>query len=407
MKVAVVQKGARHRHLVSRVLQRQGNLGVLATDAVGPRPESRLSKVLGAIGPSRARRWSARYPRGVPRELIRSASWRAIEWELRARAGGDKERVGWEINQRFQAWAVQVLRDSPSVDGIYAVNGGAQQVFRHWRGSRRLVLEQCMASAAFEKEKLSAMMQTFPEWSYPLSSFFDRRFEVEQDEWAHADTILAASNLVRDDLLRRGVPKEKIKGIHYSSPGATTGQFAAKKLVRGQPLQVVTAGQFGLRKGAPIAIDVCRAMGGQVSWTWMGSVACPTGIRSSLPSNLHLLGPVPHSEAIRQIDNADIMILPSCCEGSAVSLLEAMARGRTVVCTHESGPVEEVGALFGRVVDLADATEQILDALVKYIACPESLLSESQEAIIAARKYSSQLHCSGVLSAFGLDAEGC
>ncbi|MGH7187674.1 MAG: glycosyltransferase, partial [Acetobacteraceae bacterium] len=69
---------------------------------------------------------------------------------------------------------------------------------------------------------------------------------------------------------------------------------------------------------------------------------------------VHLAGRVPHAEIPRLLADAHVLCQPSLVEPLGQALLEAMARGRSVVATRIGGPPEFVPPAAGVLVDPLD-----------------------------------------------------
>jgi glycosyltransferase involved in cell wall biosynthesis len=64
---------------------------------------------------------------------------------------------------------------------------------------------------------------------------------------------------------------------------------------------------------------------------------------AALLNSIELTGPVPRAEMAAQLAWADVFLLPSMCEGSAIAVYEALAARLPVVCTPNTGSVVRDG----------------------------------------------------------------
>jgi glycosyltransferase involved in cell wall biosynthesis len=76
---------------------------------------------------------------------------------------------------------------------------------------------------------------------------------------------------------------------------------------------------------------------------------------TQLREHLELTGPAPRSDIAQHFKWADVLLLPSICEGSATVTYEALGYGLPVVCTPNAGSVARDG-VEGFIVPVRDAT---------------------------------------------------
>lgn len=75
----------------------------------------------------------------------------------------------------------------------------------------------------------------------------------------------------------------------------------------------------------------------------------------NLPSNVELLGGVPHDEILALLDRADVFLFPSHSEGFSLALAEAMARGLPVITTDVGANLDMIEDRGGVIVPVGDA----------------------------------------------------
>jgi glycosyltransferase involved in cell wall biosynthesis len=75
---------------------------------------------------------------------------------------------------------------------------------------------------------------------------------------------------------------------------------------------------------------------------------------------------------------ADVLVLPSICEGCGIVQIEALASGIAVVATPNCGPIVRDG-LDGRIVPIRDP-EAIAEVLERYMSEPDYLQQQQQAA---------------------------
>jgi glycosyltransferase involved in cell wall biosynthesis len=195
-----------------------------------------------------------------------------------------------------------------------------------------------------EKEILERERTDYPEWEINASpaGWYHRFEEIGRREWALADLIICGSEFVRQGVKQAGGPFDRCVVVPYgvTLPGNTGPK---PERVAGRPLQVITIGTVGLRKGAPYVLQVAEAMRGRAEFHWLGRVDLSEFGRRQMASHVMLEGQAPRDETMRKLAAADVFLLPSLCEGSATVCYEALALGIPVITTPNAGAVVRDG----------------------------------------------------------------
>jgi glycosyltransferase involved in cell wall biosynthesis len=240
-------------------------------------------------------------------------------------------------------------------DAVYTFNTAALEILQAAR-KRGLftVLEQTIAPRAYEEQLLAEEQTRFPGWEVarfngPATEATIRR---ERAEWGLADLILCGSEFVREGVAKCGGPVDRCVVVPYG----VDGRFApVDRTGRTGPLRVLTAGEAGLRKGAPYAAEVARLMGAEAEFRWLGKVTLEEAGRRAVEPWVDLKGIVPRNEVKPHFEWADVFFLPSICEGSATVTYEALMSGLPVVTTPNAGSIVRDG-MDGFIVPVRDAT---------------------------------------------------
>ena len=131
----------------------------------------------------------------------------------------------------------------------------------------------------------------------------------------------------------------------------------------GRRLRVLFAGEVGLRKGAPYLLEALRQLGaGEVEARFAGPIALSPEKLASYGDVASFPGPVPRVQMPALYRWADVLALPSVCEGSATVVYEALAAGVYVITTPNAGSVLSGASEFGEIVPTRDV-EAIVAAL--------------------------------------------
>jgi glycosyltransferase involved in cell wall biosynthesis len=91
-------------------------------------------------------------------------------------------------------------------------------------------------------------------------------------------------------------------------------------------------------------MEVAKRLKGQAEFRWVGAISLRPEAAAEMGQHVQLTGPVPRGEVTRHFEWADVLVLPSLCEGSATVTYEALACGLPVICTANTGSVVRDGA---------------------------------------------------------------
>jgi glycosyltransferase involved in cell wall biosynthesis len=295
----------------------------------------------------------------------------------------------------------RVVRDGfGGARAVYTFNTAALEILTTAR-ERGLfsVLEQTIAPRAFEESLLAEERARFPDWeSQQLpGGTADETAKREVDEWALADMILCGSQFVRDCIARCGGPVERCVVVPY---GVDVSFPTPAQSAHSGPLRVLTVGQVCLRKGAPYALEAAQMLKGIAELRWVGQVTLSTKAHERLAKAIQLTGTVPRTEIVAHYEWADVIFLPSVCEGSALVTYEALSRGLPVVTTPHAGSVVRDG-VDGFIVSVGDTTA--MAARLRQIHEDRTLLARlSAGAMESAREVALPAYRERLLRALGL-----
>jgi glycosyltransferase involved in cell wall biosynthesis len=143
-----------------------------------------------------------------------------------------------------------------------------------------------------------------------------------------------------NEILLKMVPKEK---IWTSGIGVDGSWFISPNHIRNavKPYRFVFVGRYEQRKGLHVLMPVLKKLAKITDFTidFVGPI--PENRKVINPKFIYH-GPINDEKSLQKVlDNADILLLPSLSEGMPTVIIEAMARGLTVVAT-QVGAVEEL-----------------------------------------------------------------
>jgi len=264
-----------------------------------------------------------------------------------------------------------------SADSVYTFNSAALEILEAAKRQRLFtVLEQTIAPMQMEREILEVERSAYSEWETHAvaSSEVQAEFEGrERDEAYLADVIICPSEFVRSSIRKIGWPVEKCRIVPYGvDPTCPNGHNRATERKADGKLQVLFVGTVSLRKGVHYAAGAAALLGSIAQFSMLGTVKLSEFGVNELQKSVTLLGVLPRSEVQQQMAMADVLILPSLCEGSATVCYEALAAGLPVITTENAGSVVRHG-IDGYIVPIRDIAA-IVDCVAK-LASDRSLLA--------------------------------
>ncbi len=244
------------------------------------------------------------------------------------------------VAERFDYAVAKAVGTRVNPCAVYAYMDAAEQSFRaakkhggrtiyelptpYWRATRDIVRAEAASQPAW-----AATLPALDEDS-PKMQRRDRELQL-------ANLILVPSKFVKDSLDQAPGIKAKIEVIPYGCPPSS--EIPRKQRSVGQPLRVLFVGSLNHGKGLSYLDDAMRRIGGKAILTVIGtptsSLPCPA-LGSFLAQHCHLSG-LSNAEVLLEMQNHDVLVLPSLYEGLALVVLEAISQGLAVITTPQSG----------------------------------------------------------------------
>jgi glycosyltransferase involved in cell wall biosynthesis len=237
----------------------------------------------------------------------------------------------------FDRWVGEHL---DPCDFIHAMPGQALVTFRGAKQmGTRTVLNHATGPARdwvriMEPEYKRAELQITEHSPYD-AAYFAR----EDEEYALTDIHCAASTVVRDQLIARGVPKNRIWVVPYGADELTfnPGPDASPP----EQFRILFAGQVCLRKGIKTLLDALT-IAGQSEWhadffgarlgEAEGDIAAYRG-----PASLHFHGPVSQGNLADAMRSSSVLVLPSLEEGFGLVVPQALNCGLPCIVSDRVG----------------------------------------------------------------------
>ncbi|WP_013334346.1 glycosyltransferase family 4 protein [Gloeothece verrucosa] len=255
---------------------------------------------------------------------------------------------------------------------IYGFNSACLELFEYAKPKGiYCILDQTIADYSLVYQLLLEEEKRWPEWS--LTPFRVNQADLELMEREHREQDLAAhiicgSSFVKDSLIIGGVDTEKISvvplgrlkdNITYSDPS-----IIQTPQERGDGLRILFVGSVNLRKGIPYLLEALRQIKGQIPFTCkvVGSLEIKPERIAEYSDLCDFTGRIPRSQIKNLYTWADVLVLPSLGEGSAMVTYEALSLGVPIITTYNSGSIVRDG-LDGFIVPIGNAkviTEKLL-----------------------------------------------
>jgi glycosyltransferase involved in cell wall biosynthesis len=277
------------------------------------------------------------------------------------------DRVSTEFDERV---ARLIRRRSLGAAAIYAYEYAALRSFGaaaergmrrfyelptgYWRAGLRILAE--------ERERN-------PDWAQTLDLLQDsaQKREHKDAEIRAADHIVVPSVFVRDTLREHPDIKATIDVIPYGAPDTKSRVPRAES--RPDKLRLLYVGNLTQLKGISYLFCAMRSLRGAATLTLVGAkpgIDCPK-LTVALKEH-NWLGAVPHQRVLEIMAQHDVLVFPTLFDGFGLVILEAMARGLTVITTPNAGgssvidegkdgfvvPIRDADAIARRVLELAD-----------------------------------------------------
>ncbi len=370
MRVLLAMLGARRRYLVPEVMEELGVLGCFVTDVFMGKVgwlRSAIALVARWVRPKSVRALLGRSSSRIARERIVAFQWLGIRYAIATHVGRGDARLFAAVNRRFCLKSLPHLR---AIDVCWAYNGAARELFEAARAKGiRCVLEQVIAPRDDELRELRQAREDWPQWdcaeeqARPATS--DPLAAREQAEWRLAHMIVVGSRYVRDCLQRSGVPAGRCTIV---PSGIDLERFQVGTEVRGgRPLRVLFVGQINLRKGVPYLLEAARRLNtARIELRLIGALQSRRECLAPFAPWAWFSGPIPLAEMASYYQWADIVVVPSICEGSAMVTYEARGCGVPIIATANAGAFFSPG-VDGLEIPVrdAEAIASVLDRLAR------------------------------------------
>jgi len=224
------------------------------------------------------------------------------------------------------------IRNAGTFTAVYAYEDGALDSFRAARdcGLHR-IYDLPIGYWRAAQDIYATEGDREPEWAPTLTGIrdSDEKLARKEEELKLAERVVVASSFTRRTLSDAGFAGV-VSVIPYGAPPPAETTMAA----RPGKLRVLFAGSLGQRKGLSYLLRAVDSLGEQIELTLLGRKTVDHCAPLNEAVQKHRWIPtLPHADVLREMQQHDVLVLPSLFEGFGLVILEAMAQGLVVIAT--------------------------------------------------------------------------
>lgn len=328
-----------HAEQVAQAFGEDGSLAGYVTGFVTPRwaTPSRLARLPAWVAAS----LSARRLDALAERRVISLPWVDATRALLSRAGlpGGAD-LAWEADDHLFGRIVGRPTWLEQADSVHGFEHSSLELFEAARRlGRRTVLHVPSPHPSFMAQVIDEALARDSNLGgggelglYPARHA--RRVERRLRELELADLIVANSALSAGTFVTAGADPGRVLSVPLG--GAPVDPTCARLAAADGPLRVLFAGVLGIHKGVHVLLRAwasarCR----EATLTIVGGLAIPPRLLDVPRATW--LGPLPHSEALRLMADADLLVVPSLADGFGLVVPEALGRGTPVLASDHVG----------------------------------------------------------------------
>jgi glycosyltransferase involved in cell wall biosynthesis len=275
------------------------------------------------------------------------------------------ERATYALRGLWAQWLKAKLSSKacPDFDVVHAIMGFAGELFEAAEKRGALKVVDCPNS--HPTSYFGYWQRECDLWcpgeKVPIPRWMFARMNRELER---ADVVLCPSNFVRDTMVLNGISTEKC----FVNPfGADTSIFTPRSKPP-ERSRFISVGTFSLRKGYQYLFRAFQQVKAEIpsaELVCVGGYKCD--FRRERPRWEGTFTHIPslnHPDLARLLQTCTAFVLPSCEEGFARVIIEAMAAGLPIIATYESGATTLVENGKEGIIVSQDP-RQIADAMIR------------------------------------------
>jgi glycosyltransferase involved in cell wall biosynthesis len=330
------------------------------------------------------------FPRLDPTKVrtVGFAEW-AERVALRAGQRSLARRLDRLGNRSFaRSLAAQIRSDKPF--HLWGYDGAAGSAFELAKmHGRYCVLDRTIGDRRVYNRIMDELWREYQSFfhtaDYKIPSW---RIDADQREYELADAIVIGSKFAADTVRAESGEQigAKLSVLNYCyDEDLFSHQIISSARAKNEPLRFLFLGQATVRKGIHLVLKAIeRIPRSAASLTIVGDLTVPADTFSRYADRVTLKRTVARADVPSIMAEHDVYLLPSYFEGSAISILEAMASGLAIIQTSNAG----CGVTDRSGILLNEPNEaNLYDAMMRAVDSRDSVLSWKEGAKIDAKKY--------------------
>src|SRR5205823_3828895 len=233
------------------------------------------------------------------------------------------------MHRWFSRWAVRALQRGEFAV-VHSFSGVCEEVFRAPRP--KPVLRTLTRGSAHIEEQYEILCDEEKRSGYRTDAPSDWMRRRESREYELADVIFVLSQFAFDSFVRRGVDRSKLRLLSLGTqsdlfrPTADKIKRRQRRILEHEPLRVLNAGTFSLRKGAFDLVEIARQTRDFARFRFVGTVVPKAADLVKQAAALIEFAPkVSQFDLPKHYDWGDIFLFPTLEDGYAVVLAQAVA----------------------------------------------------------------------------------
>ncbi len=280
----------------------------------------------------------------LPRHVIRSYPW----WQLPLSVA---ERFNLIQGRPLQIWMRRaqisvdqyIARTLPDCDVYAALSGcGVESGAEAKRRGIRTICERGSDHIRDADQQLAA---EFDRWNIHYHSTDLQTIEREEQEYQQADRIILISSASQRSFQRSGVSKHK---LHIVPPAINPSLFHSKippKTNHPKHLRLMFIGNLSVNKGLGHLLHAFQKAAPSNAQLRIAGRRMPetAALLSGIDTRrVHFLGHQTQQALTKELNQADVLLVPSISDGLPMVALEALACGCPVIISDSAGAADYI-----------------------------------------------------------------
>lgn len=236
----------------------------------------------------------------------------------------------------FDSWVAKNLGESDIFIGrsgasLCSINSAKKKDIKAvlYRGSSHIKFQDAILREEYEK------------FGVIFSGATDKYIQREIKEYELCDLLYTPSSYSASTYLKQGISADKIIHFPLSSQSFPIEENNGPTNNKKNKFVVLYVGNISLGKGCQYLLEAARILESEknIEFVFVGGVdaSMESIIGKGVPSNVKLLGKVPHHEISKYYAESSVFCFPTIDDGFGQVLLEALSFGVPIIATDHCG----------------------------------------------------------------------